>query len=63
VRSSETVFIQSYSEFGEYVNYIKTIKSAIMKYGALAVIFRYILIYDLLLTLKYTLDLVQETGR
>jgi hypothetical protein len=38
VRSSETVFIQSYSEFGEYVNYIKTIKSAIMKYGALAVI-------------------------
>jgi len=37
VRSSETVFIQSYSEFGEYVNYIKTIKSAIMKYGALAV--------------------------
>ncbi len=38
VRSSETVFIQSYREFGEYVNYIKTIKSAIMKYGALAVI-------------------------
>jgi len=37
VRSSETVFIQSYREFGEYVNYIKTIKSAIMKYGALAV--------------------------
>jgi hypothetical protein len=40
VRSSETVFIQSYREFGEYVNYIKTIKSAIMKYGALAVILR-----------------------
>jgi len=40
VRSSETVFIQSYSEFGEYVNYIKTIKSAIMKYGALAVAFQ-----------------------
>ena len=38
VRSSETVFIQSYSEFGGYVNYIETIKSAIMKYGALAVI-------------------------
>jgi C1A family cysteine protease len=38
VRSSETVFIQSYSEFGEYVNYIETIKSAIIKYGALAVI-------------------------
>jgi hypothetical protein len=37
VRSSETVVIQSYSEFGEYVNYIETIKSAIMKYGALAV--------------------------
>lgn len=37
VRSSETVVIQSYSKFGEYVNYIETIKSAIMKYGALAV--------------------------
>ena len=40
VRSSETVFIEAYSEFGEYVNYIKTIKSAIMKYGALAVGFQ-----------------------
>jgi hypothetical protein len=40
VRSSETVFIQSYSEFGEYVNYIETIKSAIIKYGALAVGFQ-----------------------
>jgi hypothetical protein len=39
VRSSETVVIQSYREFGEYVNYIETIKSAIMKYGALAVRF------------------------
>jgi len=38
VRSSETVVIQSYRGFGEYDNYIKTIKSAIMKYGALAVI-------------------------
>jgi hypothetical protein len=42
VRSSETVFIldyknYSYSGFGGYVNYIETIKSAIMKYGALAV--------------------------
>jgi hypothetical protein len=40
VRSSKTVFIQSYSKFGEYVNYIETIKSAIMKYGALVVSFR-----------------------
>ena len=40
VRSSETVFIQRYREFGEYVNYIETIKSAIMKYGALAVGFQ-----------------------
>jgi C1A family cysteine protease len=45
VRSSETVFIlnyknYSYSGFGGYVNYIETIKSAIMKYGALAVGFQ-----------------------
>lgn len=41
VRSSETVFIYpSYSVRGEYVNYIETIKSAIMKYGALAVGFQ-----------------------
>jgi hypothetical protein len=40
VRSSKTVVIQSYREFGEYVNYIETIKSAIMKYGALAVGFQ-----------------------
>jgi C1A family cysteine protease len=44
VRSSKTVFIlnyknYSYSGFGGYVNYIETIKSAIMKYGALAVRF------------------------
>lgn len=40
IKSSGTVAIESYYSFSDYGNYIDTIKSAIMKYGALAVSIR-----------------------